>query len=153
MAVTQTIIKRTQNEAIVKVGGTAGSSTIALADLVSHNQVLDGATQVVDIVGVTVTGLLTSAITITRGGVPTLAFAGENSAIFDFEGQGFRDSTNNDEDVVVTIAGAESHAYITLRKVTGYVTTVEGAAYGSYDDPAALGAVTDVLGSPDYVAP
>jgi hypothetical protein len=150
MAVTQTIIKRTQQEAIVKVGGTGGSSTIALDDLVSHNQIVEGTDQRVDIVGATVTGLLSSAITITRNGVATLAFAGENSAIFDFEGQGFRDFTNNDKDIVVTIAGAEAHIYLTLRKVSGYTSTVETAKYGSYDDPAAVGAVTNVTGSPDY---
>ena len=151
MAVTQTIIKRTQQEAIVKIGGTSGSSTIALDDLVCHNQVVEGTDQRVDIVAATVTGLLSSAITVTRNGVATLAFAGENSAIFDFEGQGFRDFTNNDKDIVVTIAGAEAHIYLTLRKVSGFATTVETGIYGSYDDITRVGASTTVTGSPDKV--
>jgi len=149
MAVTITIIKRTQQEAIIKVSGT-GACTILLDDLVSHNQIVEGTDQRVDIVGAVVTGLLSSAITVTRNGVATLAFAGENSAIFDFEGQGFRDSSNNDKDIVVTIANAEGHIYLILRKVSGYTSTVETAIYGSYDNPSAVGAVTNVTGSPDY---
>lgn len=150
MAVTKTIIKNTNLETIVKVSGTAGSATIALAtDCLAATQALDGATQTVDIVACQVTGLLTSAITIVRNSTPVLAFAGENSAIFDYEGQGFRENVQNTKDLVVTIAGAEAHIYITLRKIGGYATKVENEVYGAYDDVTRVGASTTVSGSPD----
>lgn len=141
MAVTKTILKKTQQEAIIKVGGTAGSAVIDLsADLLSHNQALSGDTVRVDIVGAMVSGLLTNAITVTRNSVPVLAFAGENSGTFDFEGQGFRDSIQNDQNITVTIAGAEGHIYLILRKVAGFNSTVETGRFGSYDDLTQVGA-------------
>lgn len=140
MAVTKTILKNTNQETIVKVSGTAGTATISLAtDCLAATQALDGATQKVDITCCVVSGLLTSAITVVRNSVPVWAFAGENSAIFDFEGQGFRDSIQNDKDIVVGIAGAEGHIVLTLRKVSGYATKVERAEFGSYDNTSAVG--------------
>ena len=140
MAVTKTVLKKTQQEAIVKVSGTSGSATINIStELLSHNQALSGDTVRVDIVGCSVTGLLGSAITVVRNSVPVLAFAGENSAIFDLEGQGFRDNIENNQNIVVNIAGAEAHIYLTLRKVAGFNATVETGAFGSYDDLTQVG--------------
>jgi len=152
MAVTKTIIKNINQETIVKVGGTAGSATISLAtDCLATTQALDGGTQTVDITSVQTTGLLNSAITIVRNSVPILAFAPENSGLFDFEGMGHRDQIQNTQDIVVTVSGAEAHIYITLRKIGGYVSKVENAVYGAYDDPTRVGASTTVSGSPDKV--
>lgn len=140
MAVTKTVIKKTQQEAIIKISGTDGNATIDIsADLLSHNQALSGDTVRVDIVGAMVTGLLTSAITVVRNSVPVLAFAGENSTLFDFEGQGFRDSTQNDKNIVVAISGAEAHIYLTVRKVAGFNSTIEGGRFGSYDNESQVG--------------
>jgi hypothetical protein len=140
MAVTKTIIKNTNQETIVKVGGTAGSATIALAtDCLASTQALDGATQTVDIVTVQTNGLLNSGITVVRNSVAIMAFAPENSATFNFEGNGLRDTVQNTRDIVVTISGAEAHIYFTLRKVGGYATKVETAQFGSYDNPAVVG--------------
>ena len=152
MAVTKTIIKNTNQETIVKVGGTSGSATISLAtDCLAATQALDGATQTVDICSSQVTGLLSSAITVVRNSVPVLAFAPENSGIFDFEGMGHRDSVQNTKDIVVTVSGAEAHIYLTLRKLGGYASTVETAVYGQYDDNTRVGASTTMSGSPDKV--
>lgn len=141
MAVTKTVLKKTQQEAIVKVGGTDGSAVIDIAaDLLSHNQQLSGDPVLVDIVGAEVSGLLNNAVTITRNGVPILAFAGENNGTFDFEGMGFRDSIENNQNITVTIAGAEGHIYLTLRKVAGFNSTVEAGRFGSYDDLTQVGA-------------
>jgi hypothetical protein len=140
MAVTKTIIKNTNQETIVKIAGTAGNATIDLqTDCLASTQALDGATQRVDICTAMVTGLLGSAVTVVRNSVPVLAFAGENASLFDFEGQGFRDNTENSSDIVVAISGAEAHIYLTLRKVSGYATKVETAQFGSYDNPAVVG--------------
>jgi len=140
MAVTKTIIKNTNQETIVKVGGTAGSATIALAtDCLATTQALDGATQSVDIVTAQVNGLLSSSITIVRNAIPVMAFAPENSGVFNFEGNGFRDSVENTKDIVVTVSGAEAHVYLTLRKVGGYATKVETANFGAKDNEAVVG--------------
>ena len=140
MAVTKTIIKNTNQETIVKIGGTAGSATIALAtDCLATTQALDGATQTVDIVTAQVNGLLSSSITIVRNAIPVMAFAPENSGVFNFEGNGFRDSVENTKDIVVTVSGAEAHVYLTLRKVGGYATKVETANFGAKDNEAVVG--------------
>lgn len=140
MAVTKTIIKNTNQETIVKVGGTSGSATISLAtDCLASTQALDGASQSVDIVSAQVTGLLSSGITVVRNSVAVLAFAPENSGSFNYEGNGFRDNIQNTKDIVVTVSGAEAHIYLTLRKVGGYATKVETAQFGSYDDNTVVG--------------
>lgn len=140
MAVTKTVIKNTHNEAVVKVAGTAAGATITLAtDILSSNQVVDGATQTVNLVGVHVTGLLGSSITIARNSVNILTAAGENGGYFDFKQQGFVDNIQNTRDIVVTIAGAEAQAYLVLHKVGGYAPTIELASFGAHDDPAVAG--------------
>jgi len=140
MAVTKTIIKNTNQETIIKVGGTAGSATITLAtDCLATTQALDGATQTVDIVTAQTNGLLNSAITVVRNSVAIMAFAPENSGTFNFEGNGLRDTVQNTKDIVVTVSGAEAHIYLTLRKVGGYATKVETAQFGSYDDNTVVG--------------
>jgi hypothetical protein len=68
-----------------------------------------------------------------------MAFAPENSATFNFEGNGLRDTVQNTKDIVVTVSGAEAHIYLTLRKVGGYATKVETAQFGSYDDNTVVG--------------
>lgn len=152
MAVTKTVIKNTNLETIIKIGGTAGSATIDLqTDCLAASQALYGATQAVDIVAATATGLLNSGITIVRNGVPVLAFAPENNNVFDFEGMGFRDNVENTSDIVVTVSGAEAHIYLTLRKISGYKTKVEYASYGAYEDESRVGASTTLSGSPDKV--
>jgi hypothetical protein len=142
MAVTKTIIKNTNQETIVKVGGTAGSATIDLQTdcLATTTQALDGATQTVNIVGVAQAGLLNSAVTITRNAVPVLALAPENSGKLILNDIGYVDTQENTSDIVVNISGAEAHVYLTLRKVGGYATKVETAQFSIYDDVTQVGA-------------
>lgn len=140
MAVTKTIIKNTNQEAIVKVGGTAGSATIDLqTDILAATQALDGATQTVNIVATAQTGLLGSAITVTRNAVPVLAFAPENSGKLVLNDIGYVDTQENTSDIVVTVSGAEAHIYLTLRKVSGYASKVETATFSIYDDVTKVG--------------
>jgi hypothetical protein len=154
MAVTKTVIRNTHQETVVKVAGTSGSATIDLqTDIVAPNQVLDGATQTATIVGVGVTGLLGSAITITRNGVNIMTFAGENSNYIDFGGQALPpESSQSSSDIVVTIAGAEAQCWLKLRKTSGYKSTSgEYQQYGAYEDETRVGASTTLSGSPDKV--
>lgn len=140
MAVTKTILKNHNQSAVIKVGGTAGSATIDLqTDLLAATQALDGDTQTVNIVSVTTAGLLGSSITITRGGVPVMAFAPENSGKIQLNESGFVDTQGNTSDIVVTVAGAEAHIYLVVHKVGGYATKVETAQFSIYDNVNAVG--------------
>lgn len=153
MPVTKTILKNTNNETIVKIAGTAASSTIDLqTDCLASTQALDGATQTVNIAGCQWVGLDGASITIARNGANILTLPGAGADSIEFAaGQGFVDSVNNTHDLVVTIAGAEAQLYLTLRKVGGYATKVEEAVYGAYDDRSRVGASTTLDGSPDKV--
>ena len=140
MAVAKTILKKTHQEACVKVAGTAASATIDLqTDILLSSQALDGATQTVNIVGVSWTGAVGSTITVARNGVTILTLAGEAAAEFDFNACGYVDSVENTSDIVVTIAGAEAQVYLVLRKVGGYASKIETATFGAHDDETAVG--------------
>jgi hypothetical protein len=153
MAVTKTVLKNTNNETIVKIAGTAASSTITLnSDCLASTQALDGATQTVNIVGFQFTGLASSTITIARNSTNITTVSAEGHDDVEFAaGMGFADTIQNTSDIVVTIGGAEAQLYLTLRKVGGYATKVEEAVYGAYDDRSRVGASTTLSGSPDKV--
>ena len=141
MAVIKTILKKTAQEAVVKVAGTAGSATISLAnDLLPASQALTvGGTPTVNIVGAHWTGALNSTITVVRNSIATLTIPADQPTQFDFEGSGFVDTTNNTSDIVVTIGGAEAQVYLILRKVDGYSSKVETAQFGAYDNESVVG--------------
>ncbi len=141
MAVTKTILKNTNNETIVKIAGTAASTTIDLqTDLLASTQALDGATQTVNIAGVQWVGLSAATVTITRNSVNVLTLPGGGADYMEFAaGNGFVDTVENTSDIVVTIAGAEAQCYLVLRKVGGYATKVETAVFGAYDNQTTVG--------------
>lgn len=146
----KTILKNTNQEAIVKISG-VGAETIDLqTDILAATQALDGDTQTVNIVGIEFTGLATSTITITRNGtvVTSLDSVGHDVVMM---GAGWSETTANTSDIVVTIATANAQCYLTLRKVAGYASKVENQLYGAYDDPTRVGASTTMPGSPDKV--
>lgn len=153
MAVTKTILKNTNNEAVVKIAGTADGATINLStDLVATTQAVDGATQTVNIAGVHWVGLPNATITITRNSVNILTLPGGGADYMEFAaGAGFVDSIENTSNIIVNIAGAEAQCYLVLRKVSGYATKVETVVYGAYDDVSRVGASTTLSGSPDKV--
>lgn len=141
MAIVKTILKKTHQEAVVKVAGTAAAGTVALAtDLLPTGQALDGGTQTVNIVGVTWTGATGGIITITRNSVVVMTLQTDAAGALDFGGQMMLpDTIQNTSDVVVTISGAQAECWLRLRKVGGYKTTVEPEQFGIYDNPAVVG--------------
>jgi hypothetical protein len=151
MAVTATVLKNTNQEAIIKVAGTDGSVTIDLLQLVAATQEVIEADQVVNLVSVAWTGLTGSTVTITRNLVNVISVNAAGSDIIDMAGRGYVDTTENTSNLTVSIAGAEAQTWITLRKASGYATKVEPATYGAYDDPTRVGASTTMSGSPDKV--
>jgi len=153
MPVVKTVLKNVNQEAVVKVAGTAAAATIDLStDLVASTQALDGETQTVNIVGLVWTGATDGIITITRNNVVIATLQANAAGALEFGGQQMIPETiNNTSDVVVTISGAQAECWVRLRKVSGYATKVEYATYGAYDDETRIGASTSISGSPDKV--
>lgn len=140
-AAVKTILKKTAQEAIVKVQGDSGSVTIDLqTEIVSSGQVLDGATQTVNIIGLTWTGAASSVIAIDRNSTRIMTVGGSSIGSLDFNGQDMvPDTINNTHDIVVTISGGQGELWLKLRKAGGYKTTIEPEQFGSYDNPSVAG--------------
>lgn len=142
MAVVKTVLKASDNEAVVKVAGTAAAATIDLsADLLSANQVLDGATQTVSISGLQWTGGTDGIVEIKRNNVVIATLQANAGGALEMNGQMMiPDSVNSTYNLVVTISGAQCECWIRLKKVSGYKSKIEYSIYGSYDDPTQAGA-------------
>lgn len=153
MAVVKTVLKSTEQEAVVKVAGTAAAATITLAtDILAASQALDGETQTVNIVGLVWTGATDGIIQITRNSVVIATLQANAAGALDFSGQAMIPETiSNTHNIVVTISGAQAECWVRLRKVSGYKSKVEYATYGAYDDETRVGASTTLSGSPDKV--
>lgn len=141
MPVVKTVMKKTHQEAIVKVAGTADTSTINLTtDLLASGQVLDGATQSVNIVGVMWSGAPTGQIQIRRNNVVIKTMIADSADYHDYSGQDMcPENINNTFPIVVVVSGAQAECWLKLRKVGGYKTTIEPEQFGPYDNPAVSG--------------
>lgn len=134
------ILKMTETLAVVKIYGTGSSDTVTLnTDLLSSTMVIDG-TPRVNIVyaqwNISPGG--TDTIVVTRGGTQVLNLY-QNAGELDMGGNGgYSDDTGNDQPLVVTITGT-GNLYLTLRKVSGYKSKIEGAEFGPYDNTTAVG--------------
>lgn len=155
MAVTKTILKKTHQEAVIKIAGTGAAATISLVDdIVAAGQVADEeASQSATIVGVTWTGAANGVVEIKRNDAVIMTLQANAAGMLYFDGQSMiPDAVESLSDVVVTISGAQAECWLKLRKTGGYKTTVEPEQYGPYDDPTIVGASTTMPGSPDYVS-
>lgn len=152
MAVTKTILKNVNQETVIKVAGTAGAATIDLqTDLVANTQVVDGATQTVNIVGLIWTGATDGIVQIARDGTIIATLQANAAGALEFGGQAMIPETvENTKDITVTISGAQAECWIRVKKVGGYKTKVEYSTFGAYEDEARVGASTTIPGSPDY---
>jgi len=152
MAVTKTVLKASEAEAVVKITGVSGdTTTINLAtDILASSQEAGNSTQTVFITGMQWTGVVAGVATITRNNVIIATLNAGASGALDMSGQMMvPDSTQATQNIVVTITGGQTEVWLRLKKVTGYKTKIEYGVYGSYDDETIVGA-RDVSGSPDY---
>jgi hypothetical protein len=152
MAVIFTVVKNTNQEAIVHFDTVAAESgTLELDTLsASTQELIAGGTPAVNIVKFISTGELGSGLRIVRDGKNIISCAPENAPFLDMNSNGFVDNTNNTSDIVVTNDVAKPvTGYLFLRKVAGWATKVEPATYGAYDDETRVGASTTISGSPD----
>jgi hypothetical protein len=153
MAMNFTTVRNTNQETIIHFETVDDeSATITLADLGASTQTRNSDDPLVNIVRFISTGVVGSAIIVSRDGKNIIACAPENAPILDLTQYGISDSTNNDQDILIaqTTAGKPVSGYITLRKVAGWDTKVEYATYGAYDDTSAVGAA-DIDGTPTYL--
>lgn len=143
MATAKTVLKKTQTEAIVKVAGSGAAETIDLdVDIVASTETAGSAgTQEVQITGVTWTGAAGGVITITRNSVTIMTLQANNQGHIDFLQSGmFPDNVENDQNIVVTISGAQAECWLRLRKSAGYNTKIQPEQYGIYDDQTSTSA-------------
>jgi hypothetical protein len=143
MAVTKTVLKKTQTEAVVKVAGTADSATIDLdVDLVAATELAGTAgSQLVNITSLQWAGASGGTITITRNSVVIATLQANAAGELDFGGQMMvPDTVENDQNIVVTISGAQAECWMRLRKAAGYNTKIQPEQYGIYDDQTSISA-------------
>ena len=152
MAVTKTVLKASESEAVVKITGVSGdTATINLkTDILAATQTAGNSTQTVYISGLQWTGAVAGVATITRNDVIIATLNAGAAGALEMSGQMMiPDSTQSTKDIVVTITGGQTEVWLRLKKVDGYLTSVEYGKYGAYDDETKVGA-KDISGSPDY---
>lgn len=142
MAVTKTILKLTERDAVVKVAGSAGSATIDLqTDLKKSNEVLaQGKTQKVSIFGVQWTGTTDGLATIVRNGVTIMTLNCGAAGALEMTGQMMiPDNIEEASDLVVTLSGGAAEVWLRLRKEDGYQSMIETSEFSQYDNVNAVG--------------
>lgn len=142
MAVTKTILKLTERDAVVKVAGTAGSATIDLqTDLKRSNEVLaEGKTQKVSIFGVQWTGTVDAVVSIVRNGVTIMTLNCGAAGALEMTGQMMvPDNVEEASDLEVTVTGTRAEVWLRLRKEDGYQSMIETSEFGQYDNVNAVG--------------
>lgn len=142
MAVTKTILKLTERDAVVKVAGTAGSATIDLqTDLKRSNEVLaEGKTQKVSIFGVQWTGTVDAVVSIVRNSVTIMTLNCGAAGALEMTGQMMvPDHIEQESDLDVTVTGTQAEVWLRLRKEDGYQSMIETSEFSQYDNVNAVG--------------
>lgn len=140
MTVNKIVQVLTHQEASVRVSGTDGSAIIDLAkDLVHPTQSVTSLPKV-NIVGVTWAGEDPGMIKVIRNNVTVMILMADAATFLDFEGQNcYPESTENASNIEVQISKAECQVWLKLRKISGYVSSIEIADFGAHDDPTKIG--------------
>lgn len=140
MAVTKTVLKLTERDAVVKVAGGAGTATIGLqTDLLKSNEELSGTIHV-GINGVQWTGTTDGLIVIKRNNVVIMTLNCGASGSLEMTGQTMiPDDVQSDKDIVIESTGTATEVWVRLKKTSGYASAVETSEFGQYDDPEVVG--------------
>lgn len=142
MALTKTVLRLTQTEAVIKVAGNGGGATIDLqTDLLAPTEALAAGPQTVTITGVRHGGEAANVLLITRNSVRVLTLPTETADYIAFDGQELPpENTEATSDIVVAQTGTGYvELYLKLRKVSGYDTKIETGAFGIYDNTSVVG--------------
>lgn len=126
MAVTKTIIKLSNTEAVIRISGIAGdTATIILdSDLLLPLEYLNNDPIKVNIGAVYCTGVSGGYASIIRNSVTIMDVACKSLNPINMMGEPFvPDSINNTSNIVVNISGQPAQVYIYLKKVSGFTST------------------------------
>ena len=137
MAATKTVLRVTNNRAIIRVVGTAASdtATISLAtDLVGSGDALTSGGTPTAIISKVKTSTA-NHVHITRNSVNVATFFG--SDVIDESDWVLTDQPTHD--IVVTFNGGAGMVLIEITKISGYSPKFETASFGAYDNPAVVG--------------
>lgn len=129
------ILRLTNTEALVKIDGAPGVTTINLAtDLKLPTE--EVSTPAVNITMLQVSGKPGCTASVVRNNEDLYDLQSGSAECIDFLSLGgASDSTNNTSNIDVVIAGAEGQLILKLRKVSGYKTKLQPDTYGPYDNP------------------
>ena len=126
MSATLTIMKNTFHDAVVKYAGihddpnTSISTTLKLTDLQLPNETLAD----VNIAGIMVTGGGNADCRIDRGGINIIELTGFSGVVMDLRGDPFPpDSTNNKDDIVLTLGSDQCEFWVFFKKVNHRIIT------------------------------
>ena len=137
MAATKTVLRVTNNRAIIRVVGTAASdtATISLAtDLVGSGDALTSGGTPTAIISKVKTSTA-NHVHITRNSVNVATFFG--SDVIEESDWVLTDQPTHD--IVVTFNGGAGMVLIEITKISGYSPKFETASFGAYDNPAVVG--------------
>jgi len=137
MAVTKTVLRVTNNRAIIRIIGTAASdtSTITLnSDLVGSGDALTaGGTPTANISMMKYTTL--NSISVVRNSVATATCFGDGF----IDQPEFTFADNNTSDIVVTFNTSGGMLLLDVTKVAGFSPKMESAQFGGGDNIAVVG--------------
>jgi hypothetical protein len=98
-------------------------------------QALDGTQRKVNITGVMWSGAPSGLITVARGDTTIITLQADQPGGFTFDAQAMCvESTNNTDNITVTLANAQCEFWMKLRKAGGFKPVVESAQFSIYDD-------------------
>lgn len=135
MASSQTILRATNNRALVRVLGGAASDTeiVVLTDLTaSHEEVEEGGTPTVNIAKIVVS--TNNVVTVTRGETIVASFHGSMT----LDESDWVITDENTSNIQIDFVGGPGMVLLELSKVAGYVTQIQPATFGIYDNPNAV---------------
>ena len=140
MAIVKTILKLTERDVVVKLAGTAGTSTIAIAtDIKKTNEIISGPIHT-PISGVQWTGSVDGLATIVRNGVTIMTLNAGAAGALEMNGQMMiPDTIEDSSDIVVTFTGTAMEVWFRIKKTSGYKSAIETSEFGQYDNPAVVG--------------
>jgi len=116
MPVTATILKKTPQQAVVRVNGNDATAVVTLASLATTGQSPEGAAVRANIRGLKWAVATGGRIVITRAGI-VLYDLGPGSDSFEFNG--FADTIENDESISVAITG-QATLFLDISKPDGF---------------------------------
>ena len=137
MAATKTVLRVTNNRAIVRVVGTTASDTATItlnSDLVGTGDALTaGGTPTANISMIKSSTL--NSITVVRNSVTVAALYGADL----LDQPEFTLTDQNTSDIVVTFVGGAGAIWLDITKVAGYSPKFESAQFGGGDNIANVG--------------